>query len=133
MSLLLEVVDCGSMSAAGRELGIPLATVSRRISELETHLKTRLLNRSTWKIVLTEAGQVYLKACNRILEDVHEAERMAAGEYTTPKGELIVTVPLAFGRLHLLPVIAGFLSAFPDIKCSTDPCRQIEPPAGGTY
>ena len=116
MSLFLEVVDSGSMSAAGRKLGIPLATVSRRISELETHLKTRLLSRSTRKINLTEAGHVYLKACNRILEDVHEAERIAAGEYVSPKGELIVTAPFGFGRLHLLPVIVDFLDTQPDIN-----------------
>ena len=70
MSILLAVVDAGSLSAAARRLGTPLATVSRKVSELETHLGTRLLNRSSRRIALTDAGRSYVAACKRILEDV---------------------------------------------------------------
>jgi DNA-binding transcriptional LysR family regulator len=116
MGVLLAVVDAGSLSAAGRRLGMPLATVSRKISDLEATLKTRLLIRSTRLLTLTESGRGYVAACRRILEDVNEAERAAAGEYTAPRGELIVTAPVVFGRLHVLPVITEFLTAYPDVN-----------------
>lgn len=115
MSILLAAAEAGSLSAASRRLGMPLATVSRRISELEAHLRTRLLNRSSRHLAPTEAGRSYLAACRRILEDVGEAERAAAGEYSAPKGDLIVAAPIVFGRLHVLPVVTEFLAAYPDI------------------
>ncbi len=115
MSLLLEAVEAGSLSAAGRRLGMPLATVSRKISELEAHLGTRLFHRSRRQLMLTEAGRSYSVACKRILEDVEEAERAASGEYRAPKGDLTITTPIVFGRLHVLPVVMDFLQAFPDI------------------
>jgi DNA-binding transcriptional LysR family regulator len=96
-------------------LGIPLATVSRKVSELEAHLKTRLFNRSSRKLELTDAGQSYVEACRRILEDVGEAERDAAGEYSAPKGDLTITAPIVFGRLHVLPVALAFLETYPDV------------------
>jgi len=115
MSILVTVTEAGSFSAAARLLDTPLTTVSRKISDLEGHLKTQLLTRSSRRISLTDAGRSYVAACKRILEDVGEAERIAAGEYTAPKGELSVTAPIVFGRLHLVPVLADFLQAYPDI------------------
>jgi DNA-binding transcriptional LysR family regulator len=116
MSVFAMAVEAGSLSAAGRKLGMPLATVSRKVSELESHIKSRLLVRSTRKLSLTDAGQSYLAACKRILEQVDEAERIASGEYHAPKGELIITAPIVFGRLLVLPVTAAFLKAHPDIN-----------------
>jgi len=115
MTVLLTAVEAGSLSAAGRRLGMPLATVSRKVSELETHVKARLLSRSTRKLALTDAGRDYVVACKRILEDVNEAERAASGEYSAPRGELIVTAPIVFGRLHVLPVTTEFLAAYPEV------------------
>ncbi len=115
MSILLAVVEAGSLSAAARSLGTPLATVSRKVSELEAHLKVRLLTRSSRQLSLTDAGRSYVAACRRILDDVGEAERAASGEYSSPKGEIVVTAPLVFGRLHVLPVVCAFLKAYPDI------------------
>lgn len=115
MSVLVAAVEAGSLSGAGRQLGMPLATVSRKVSELEAQLKTRLLNRSSRKLTLTDAGQLYVAACRRILEDVEEAERAASGEYSAPKGSLIITTPIVFGRLHVLPIVIEFLMAYPDI------------------
>ncbi|KXU87509.1 LysR family transcriptional regulator [Paraburkholderia monticola] len=115
MSILVAVVDAGSLSAAARHLDMPLATVSRKVGELEAHLKTRLLQRTTRKLSLTEAGAAYVAACRRILEEIGEAERAATGEYATPKGELVVSAPIVFGRLHVVPVIADFLAHYPDI------------------
>jgi DNA-binding transcriptional LysR family regulator len=116
MSLLLAVVDHGSLSAAGRERGVPVATLSRKLSDLERLLGTRLLIRTTRKLTLTDAGQTYVAAARRIIDQVEEAEREAAGEFVTPRGDLVLTAPVLFGRLHVLPVVADFLALFPDIN-----------------
>jgi DNA-binding transcriptional LysR family regulator len=115
MATLLAAVEAGSLSAAARKLGVPLPTVSRKVSELEAHLRTRLVNRTSRRLELTEAGRAYVAACEKILEDIEEAERAASGEYRTPRGDLTIAAPIVMGRLHVLPVVAEFLRAFPDI------------------
>ncbi len=115
MHVLLTAVDSGSLSKASRALRQPLATVSRKVAELESHLKATLLIRSAKGLELTPAGRSYVTAAKAILEQLSEAERAAAGEYTEPKGDLTVTAPTMFGRLHGLPVVTRFLSAFPDV------------------
>jgi DNA-binding transcriptional LysR family regulator len=115
MSILVAAIEAGSLSAAARRLGTPLTTVSRKVSELEAHLRTRLLNRSSRQLTLTDAGRSYAAACRRILEEVSDAERAASGEYRVPKGELIITAPIVFGRLHVLPIAMQFLKAYPDV------------------
>lgn len=115
MSTLLAAVEAGSLSAASRKLGMPLATVSRKVLELEAHLRTRLVNRTSRRLTLTDAGRSYVAACQRILEQIDEAERAAGGEYIAPRGGLIITAPIVFGRLHVLPVASDFLRAYPDI------------------
>src|SRR6202012_1469862 len=116
MTILLRVVDKGSFSAASRELGMPLATVSRKVGELEAHLGTRLLTRTTRKVTLTDAGATYVTSARRILEEVDETERVATGEFQAPRGELVVTAPINFGHLHILPVVSDFLAAYPEIS-----------------
>jgi DNA-binding transcriptional LysR family regulator len=115
MSTLITAVEAGSLSAASRKLGMPLATVSRKVSELEAHLRTRLVNRTSRRLTLTDAGRSYLAACKRILDDIGEAERAASGEYAAPRGDLVVAAPIVFGRLHVLPVAIEFLKTYPDI------------------
>src|SRR5262252_665487 len=116
MTILLRVVDKGSFSAASRDLGVPLATVSRKVNELERHLGTRLLVRTTRKVALTDAGATYIASARRILDEIDETERVAAGEFLVPRGELIVTAPIFFGRLHILPIVTEFLAAYPEIN-----------------
>src|SRR4051794_1344361 len=116
MSILVAVAEAGSFSAAGRQLGVPLPTISRKVADLEAHLNTQLLVRSTRKLSLTEAGLAYVAACKRILEQVDEAESQASGEYTVPRGTLAMTAPIVFGRLHVVPVVNGFLARFPEIN-----------------
>ena len=116
MSLLVSAVESGSLSAAGRKLGVPLPTVSRKIADLEARLNTRLLTRSTRRLALTEAGAAYVAASKRILDEVGEAERAASGEYAAPRGDLVITAPVVFGRLHVLPVINDFLARYPEIN-----------------
>lgn len=115
MSVLLAVVEAGSLSGASRKLGAPLPTISRKLSELEAHLNARLLLRSTRKLSLTPAGEAYLAAAKRILDEVSAAERAAGGEYSAPRGDLTITAPVMFGRLHVLPLVTEFLARFPDI------------------
>src|SRR5262245_2919137 len=94
MSLVLAVADAGSLSAAALRLVVPLATVSRKIAEHERHLKTRLFHRAPRQIALTGEGRAYAEACRRIVDQVEEAERLATGEYATPRGSLTVTAPI---------------------------------------
>ena len=115
MNILVSVVETGSFTAAGKRLGVPLPTVSRKLAELEQHLGTRLLARSTRRLDLTDAGSDYVASCKRILEEINDAERKASGEYVTPKGDLVLTAPVVFGRLHVVPIVAAFLASYHDI------------------
>src|ERR1700749_159576 len=116
MSLLIASFEGGSFSPGSRKLHVPLPTLSRKVSELERLLKTKLLTRSTRKLSLTAAGAAYVSASKRILEQVGEAEAQAAGEFAAPRGELIITGPMTFGRIHLLPIVNDFLITFPEIN-----------------
>lgn len=116
MTVLLAAVETGSLSAAGRQLHMPLATVSRRVSELEAHLHVRLVLRGGRKLVLTDAGREYVASCRQILEDIEQAERTAAGEYRAPQGELIISAPVVIGRHHVVPVLVAFLRSAPQIR-----------------
>jgi DNA-binding transcriptional LysR family regulator len=115
MATLIAAVDGGSLSAASRALGMPLATVSRKVSELEAHLRTQLVVRTSRNLSLTEAGRAYVAASRRILDEIDDAERAASGEYRAPRGHLTITAPIMFGRLHVEPVVLNFLRAYPDI------------------
>ncbi|HET6158836.1 MAG TPA: LysR family transcriptional regulator [Dongiaceae bacterium] len=116
MRLFVAASDAGSFSAAARKLKVPLPTVSRKLAQLEQHLGVRLVVRTTRKFALTEPGRSYLESCRRLLTEIEDAERMAAGEYEAPRGRLYVTAPIVFGRLHVLPVALAFLKAYPDVE-----------------
>ena len=116
MSVIIAVTETGSFSAASRRLGTPIATVSRKVAELETRLKAQLFQRSSRRITLTDAGRSYIDACKRIIEQVDDAEREVSGEYRIPKGDLAVTTPWGLGHTHLLPIAVDFLTAYPDIS-----------------
>jgi len=115
MAVFAAIVEGGSLSAAGRRLNIPLATVSRKLADLEAHLKTRLITRSTRKLAVTDAGREYLAACRQILDQVEEAERAASGAYANVRGQLVIAAPIVFGRLHVVPVAAEFLELHPAV------------------
>jgi DNA-binding transcriptional LysR family regulator len=116
MRLLIEVNDSGSFSGASQRLNVPLSTLSRKITELEEHVGTRFLVRTTRKIALTEAGRNYVGACREILDQVHAAEKTAAGEFTIPKGALSLSSPVMFGQRLLIPVIQDFLERYSHIS-----------------
>lgn len=115
MQVLLAVVDAGSLSAGSRKLNTPLPTVSRKVAELESHLRTRLLIRTSRNVQLTDAGRDYIDAVRPIVARLHEAEQRASGEYERPRGQLTVTVPSEFGRLVVVPLIYEFLDQHADI------------------
>jgi DNA-binding transcriptional LysR family regulator len=116
MSAFVSVVQAGGFSAAARRVGTPLATLSRKVSDLEGALRVRLLTRTTRTVALTEAGQQFYETARKLLEELGEAERLASGEYRAPRGELAVSAPVVLGRLSLTPIINGFLAAYPDVN-----------------
>jgi len=116
MAMLVSSVEEGSLSAAARKLRIPVATLTRNVNDLETLVGTKLLIRSTRKLELTDAGADYLASAKQILEQVDEQERRAAGEFTAPRGELVITTPVQIARLRVLQVIDQFLALYPEIR-----------------
>jgi DNA-binding transcriptional LysR family regulator len=116
MAMLVSSVEEGSLSAAARKLRIPVATLTRNVNDLEALVGTKLLIRSTRKLELTDAGADYVASAKQILEQVDEQERRAAGEFTAPRGELVITTPVQIARLRVLPVIDQFLASYPEIR-----------------
>ena len=112
INVFIAIVEAGSLSAAGRHLGMPLTTVSRHLAALEDHLGVRLITRTTRDLVLTEAGRHYLDSCRRVISELETAERLVAGEQGEPQGELAITAPVVFGRLQVLPITTEFLRTF---------------------
>ncbi|MBF0218396.1 MAG: LysR family transcriptional regulator [Gammaproteobacteria bacterium] len=116
LMVFTRAVKEGSLSAAGRELGISLAVASKRLQRLEEQLGVRLLNRSTRQLSLTNEGTEYYHYCVRILAELEEGEEMVTRGNKEPKGNLKVTVPAAFGRLHIAPLVPEFLKRYPAIR-----------------
>jgi len=113
-----RVVKEGSMAAAGRELGLSTAVVSKRIQRLEDGVGVRLMHRSTRKLSLTDEGALYHDYCVRILAELEEAETLIGRGKRQPAGTLRVTVPAAFGRLHIAPLVPEFLGRYPNVRLS---------------
>jgi len=116
VAVFVEVADRHSFAEAARRLGRSPTAVTRAIGELEARLGVRLLNRTTRAVGVTEAGERFLAGARRVLADLDEIERAAAGEGTAPRGELRVTAPILFGRLHVSPIMIEFLERFPDVS-----------------
>jgi len=116
IGVFVEVADRGSFTAAARRLNRSPTAVTRAVADLETRLGVRLLNRTTRAVSLTDAGQRFLGGARRVLADLAEIEQAAAGHGVAPRGELAVTAPILFGRLHVLPIVTEFLGQFPDVS-----------------
>lgn len=116
MEIFARVVSAGSLSAAGRELGLSPAAVSKRLKQLEDALGTRLLQRTTRQISLTEAGQGYYERVGVLIAGIEEAEAFATRRSQAVKGLLRVTAPTSFGRMHIAPHINAFMGANPDLS-----------------
>jgi DNA-binding transcriptional LysR family regulator len=115
LEIFARVARTGNMSAAGREMGLSPAVVSKRISLLEERLGTRLFQRTTRQLTLTETGEGYFKRVVDILSLVEEAEDYVSRRNTKPRGLLKVTAPTSFSRLHLAPYLADFTQRYPEI------------------
>jgi len=124
MRILVRVVDSGSFSAAARRLGVAPSSVSRQINELEEDLGARLFARTTRKLNLTEAGQLYYERASNILIDVDEA-KLALSQLGSPSGILRVTAPSGMGRELVASAVPAFLDQYPAIKMVLSMTDQI--------
>lgn len=118
MEVLVAVAQAGSFAAAARRLRPSPPAVTRAVAALERRLGVRLLDRTTRSLAATEAGLRFLDSAKRLLTELAEAERSAAGATGTPGGHLRVTAPLTFGRAQVAPVLASFLEEQPGVTAS---------------
>src|SRR5579872_4390115 len=114
MQAFVAVADLRGFASAARKLGLSPSGVTRLVASLEDRLGLRLLQRTTRSVSLTDAGARYLERARRILADLEEADGSAQAERSTPTGRLVVSAPLAFGRLHVSPLMCVFLQRYPD-------------------
>ena len=125
MAAFTQVVDAGSLSVAARRLGLSRSAVSKQLAQLEDRLGARLLQRTTRRLALTEAGAEFYARCTRIVHEVEEAERGVGRLHAAPRGLLKVNAPMTFGHRHLAPAIAEFLPRYPDVQVETTLNDQI--------
>jgi len=115
MNLFVHIVKNGGLAAAGRELGLSPASMSARLNALEARYNTRLLNRSTRHVSLTETGKEFYDACLNILADVNEVETNLLGAQGVLSGTLRITAPSDLGQQHIMPVLSTFIEKHPEI------------------
>lgn len=115
MRLFVAVVDAGSFSEAGRRLGLAPSSVSRGVSSLEDKLGVRLLDRTTRRLALTEAGRLYHESASRVLADMEAANQAVSRFEAAPRGTLRLNTGVVFGRLHIAPALPEFLRRYPEI------------------
>jgi DNA-binding transcriptional LysR family regulator len=116
MKVFVSAVDEGSLAGAGRRLRRSPAAVSRAIAFLEAHVGAELLHRTTRSLKLSEAGERYAAACRRVLVDLEEADILAAGERSAPRGTLTLTAPIITGEDVLRPVLDAFMDEHPTVS-----------------
>lgn len=116
MAIFARVVDAKSFTHAARRLGISKSTVSKHVTALERRLSLRLVNRTTRRLSLTEAGQAFYESCQRIVDEVEAAEAALSQLRRAPQGTLRVNAPMSFGLLHIVPAIPEFLRRYPAVK-----------------
>jgi DNA-binding transcriptional LysR family regulator len=115
MKIFVEVAESGSFTAAAHQLDTTTGYVSRSISELEAHLRARLLNRTTRRIALTEAGERYLARCHAIVASVVEAEAEASDAHAKPVGTLKVHTMSSIGQNYVVPAVAAYQERYPAV------------------
>ncbi|HEY9532460.1 MAG TPA: LysR family transcriptional regulator [Burkholderiales bacterium] len=115
MQAFIRIVDGGSLSAAARALGVSLPAMVRTLSALEEHLGTRLLNRTTRRMSLTDAGQQYYERSRQILGELEDAELLVSSARRKPAGTLSLTAPVLYGKLKIVPVVAEYRRRFPEV------------------
>ncbi len=133
MEIFARVVTTGSMSAAARDLGLSPAVVSKRLGRLEDRLGTRLLQRTTRKIALTEDGQGYYERVQAILSDIEEAEAFLARRAEDARGTLKISAPTSFGRMHIAPYLVPFMKANPGLTVNMQLSDEMVDIVGDGY
>lgn len=116
MRVFSQVVESGSFVGAAKRLDLSPTAVSRHVADLEAHLQTRLLQRTTRRISLTETGRRFHERCVQLLAELDEAEQEAASAAATPRGTIRLTTAINFGVRHVAPAIAAFLALHPKVK-----------------
>jgi len=116
MRVFSQVVELGGFSKAAEHLGISTTATSRHVADLEAHLQTRLLNRTTRRVSLTESGRAFYERCVQVLADLEEAEQEASRAAVVPRGTIKLTAPVNFGVRHLAPAIADFLAEHAEVR-----------------
>ena len=116
MQVFAQVVESGSFAKAADRLGLSTSAASRHIADLEAHLQTRLLHRTTRRVSLTESGRAFYERSVQLLTDLEEAEQEASSAAVVPRGTLRLTTSVNFGVRHLAPAIAEFLAHYPDVR-----------------
>lgn len=133
LEVFVRVISAGSMSTAARSLGLSPAVVSKRIKRLEESLGTRLLQRTTRQISLTEAGQGYHERVLAVLAGLEEAEAFASGRSSEVSGTLKISAPTSFGRMHIAPHLKGFMAAHPKLAVNLVLSDEFTDIVGGGY
>jgi len=116
MRAFTAVVDCGSFTKAGDRLAMSKTLTSKKVLALESHLGTRLLNRTTRSLSLTEAGRLFYDRCQQILEDVDDLEALMQNQMAEPRGQLMASAPTTFGEMFIAPLLPVFTERFPHIQ-----------------
>ena len=116
MEVFVRVVQSGSFSEAARALNLTPSAVSKQVSRLEDRLGARLINRTTRRLGLTEEGQAFFERAQRILADVSEAEQAVTQLHGAPRGTLKLNAPVVFGRMHIAPLLPGFIAQHPEMR-----------------
>jgi LysR family transcriptional regulator, regulator for bpeEF and oprC len=126
--MFAKVVECGGITAAARVLGMPKATVSRAVAKIEKSLSTRLLERSSRKIRLTESGIVLFEHCRRIAEEIGHAEAAVGSLEGVARGKLKIAAPFTFGHFLLSPILPDFLVEHPEVQIELEVTnRRVDP------
>ena len=120
-----NVVDTGSFARAAERLDVSVSSVSRHVAELEAHLGARLLNRTTRRLSLTEAGRAFHERCTQLLADLEEAEASAGAGTLAPRGTLKVSCGVSFGTQYVAPAVADFMSKYPDVRLDLELSDRI--------
>lgn len=116
MRVFITTANCGSLSAAGRQLSMSPSMATKHVDALEHHLGVKLFHRSTRRLSLTEAGNNYLEACQRILADLDEADALISSQRVKASGLLRLNAPLSFGSRFIAPLLAEFSQLHPEVR-----------------
>lgn len=133
LAIFVKVADEGTFTAAGRALGLPKSTVSRKVASLEERLEIRLIQRTTRKVALTDAGRRFYERCRSIIDAIGDAEREVGDLGEVPRGRLRVTGPLDFGEMALTQPVLAFTRKYPEVRLEFEVSQRVVDLVGEGY